>query len=53
MDPVLEPFRSVFTAPSFLIFVDVMTGWALSHRLRYVTELVLSSGSVDKGHFSR
>ncbi len=51
--PLLEPFRPVFTAPSFLIFVDVVVGWVLSHRRRYVTELILSSGSVDKGHISR
>jgi len=50
---LLNEFRSVFTAPTFLIFVQLMTGWVLSHRRRFVTELILSSGSVDNGHFSR
>ena len=34
---LLSEFRCVFTAPSFLIFLDLMTGWVLSHRHRYVT----------------
>ena len=50
---LLNEFRSVFTAPTFLILVQLMTGWVLSHRRRFVTELILSSGSVDNGHFSR
>ncbi len=50
---LLEPFRQVFTAPSFLIFGYVLAGWVLSHRHRYVTELIFSSDSVGKGHFSR
>ena len=50
---LLEPFRPVFTTPSFLIFTDVLTGWALSPRHRFVTELIFSSGSLEKGHFSR
>ena len=50
---LLNEFRSVFTAPTVLIFVQLMTGWVLSHRRRFVTELILASGSVDKGHHSR
>ena len=50
---LLEPFRPVFTTPSFLIFTDVITGWALSPRHRFVTELIFSSGSLENGHFSR
>jgi hypothetical protein len=46
-------FQCVFTQPSFLIFVNVMTGWVLSHRRRFVTELIWSSGCVRKGHHSR
>lgn len=49
---LLEVFRESFTAPSFPIFVELMTGWVLSHRHRYVTDLILSSGSVAKRHFS-
>lgn len=29
-----------------------MTGWILSHRHRFVTDLIVSSGSVGKRHFS-
>ena len=49
---LLEEFRPVFTVPSFGLFVDLMTGWILSHRHRFVTDLILSSGSVAKCHFS-
>jgi len=49
---LLEEFRGVFNAQSFPIFVELMTGWTLSHRHRFVTDLMLSSGSVGKRHFS-
>lgn len=50
---LLSEFECVFTAPSFLIFVDLMSGWVLSHRHRYITDLIWSSGSTGKGHHSR
>jgi hypothetical protein len=37
---LLSELRCVFTAPSFSIFVCLMTGWVLSHRRRFVTELI-------------
>jgi hypothetical protein len=49
---LLEGFREVFNAQSFPIFVELMTGWILSHRHRYITDLIWSSGSVGKRHFS-
>ena len=49
---LLEEFRGVFNAQSFPIFVELMTGWVLSHRHRYITDLIVSSGSVGKRHFS-
>ena len=50
---VLCEFRCVFTQPSFAIFLHLMTGWVLSHRRRFVTELISSSGSTHRGHHSR
>lgn len=50
---LLSEFRCVFTQPSFPIFVCLMTGWVLSHRRRFVTELIWSSGCTRKGHHSR
>jgi hypothetical protein len=50
---VLQEFRCVFTQPTFVTFLALMTGWALSHRHRFVTELIQSSGSTHKGHHSR
>jgi hypothetical protein len=50
---LLSEFRCVFTEPSFLIFLNLMTGWVLSHRRRFVTELIWSSGSTWRGHHSR
>jgi len=50
---LLSEFQCVFTTPSFLIFVHLMTGWVLSHRRRFVTELIWSSGCTRCGHHSR
>ena len=50
---LLQDFQCVFTQPTFLTFVAVVTGWCLSHRHRYVTELIQSSGSTHTGHHSR
>ena len=50
---LLSEFQCIFTQPSFLIFVCLMTGWVLSHRRRFVTELIWSSGCTHKGHHSR
>ncbi len=49
---LLDGFQSVFTAPSFATFRLLMTGWILSVRHRYVTDLIVSSDSVRNGHFS-
>ena len=49
---LLDVFQPVFTQPSFATFRLLMTGWILSHRHRYVTDLILSSDSVGNGHFS-
>lgn len=50
---LLQEFRCVFTNPSFGLFVALLSGWALSHRHRYVTELIQSSGCTRQGHHSR
>jgi hypothetical protein len=49
---ILQGFASVFTAPTFQTFVLLVSGWCLSHRHRFVTELIQSSGSVRNGHHS-
>jgi hypothetical protein len=49
---LLEGFRVVFTEPSFATFRLLMVGWILSHRHRFVTDLIVSSDSVGHGHFS-
>jgi hypothetical protein len=50
---LLQDFQCVFTRPTFLTFVALVTGWCLSHRHRFVTELIQSSGSTRRGHHSR
>jgi len=49
---LLEGFQPIFTAPSFQTFRLLMTGWILSVRHRYVTDLIVSSDSTGNGHFS-
>jgi DDE superfamily endonuclease len=50
---LLLRFRSAFTAPTFATFLHIATGWCLSHRHRYVTELIQAAGAVHHGHHSR
>jgi hypothetical protein len=50
---LLLEFRSVFTAPTFSTFLFIATGWCLTHRHRYVTELIQASGATRRGHHSR
>lgn len=50
---LLQNFVPVFTNPTYVTFVAVITGWILSHRHRYVTEVIFSSGSVGNGHWCR
>src|SRR6516164_4540270 len=50
---LLQSFDPVFTAPTYQTFVVVVTGWILSQRHRYVTEVIFASGHVGDGHWSR
>jgi hypothetical protein len=49
----LDVFRPVFTQPTYATFVTLLTGWLLSHRRRFITELIQSSGATHRGHHSR
>src|SRR5271167_5132068 len=50
---LLQDFASVFTTPTFQTFLEIVTGWLLSHRHRYVTEVIFAGGNVDNGHWCR
>ena len=50
---LLQQFVPVFTAPTYQTFVHVVTGWLLSHRHRYVTEVIFAGGNLDNGHWCR
>jgi hypothetical protein len=49
---LLVVFRPAFTDPSFATFQLLAVGWVLSTRHRYVTDLIITSDSVENGHFS-
>lgn len=49
---LLQEFAPVFTQPSFETFKALLTGWCLSFRQRFITELILSSDSTHDGHHS-
>jgi hypothetical protein len=51
--PFLLEFAGNFTPASHVSFMALMTGWLLSHRHRFITELIQSSGSTHTGHHSR
>jgi len=46
-------FHSAFTQPTFRTFVDLVTGWVLSGRRRFITECVFSAGRIGQGHWCR
>jgi hypothetical protein len=50
---LLCAFQPIFTQPTFPVFVRLMTGWLLSHRRRFVTDLIWSSDSMHEGHFTK
>jgi hypothetical protein len=50
---LLQQFTPVFTAPTFQTFLQEVTGWILSNRHRYVTDVIFSGGNVGNGHWSR
>lgn len=50
---LLCAFQPIFTQPTFPVFVRLMTGWLLSHRRRFVTDLIWSSDSLHEGHFTK
>jgi hypothetical protein len=50
---VLQQFAPVFTAPTFQTFLVIFTGWVLSHRHCYVTEVIFAGGNVGNGHWYR
>jgi hypothetical protein len=50
---LLQIFRDVFTAPTYATFVTIATGWCLSPRHRYITEMIQAADAVHRGHHSR
>jgi DDE superfamily endonuclease len=49
---LLQVFVPVFTAPTFVTFVQIANGWILSHRRRFITDVIFSGGNVNNGHWS-
>lgn len=50
---LLQHFAPVFTEPTFRTFCQVAAGWILSHRHRYITDIIFSGGHLDDGHWCR
>ena len=50
---LLQHFAPVFTEPTFRTFGQIATGWILSHRHRYITDIIFSGGHLDDGHWCR
>src|SRR4051812_8952232 len=50
---VLQHFLPVFTAPTFQTFVEIVNGWLLSSRRRFITDIIFSGGNLDNGHWCR
>jgi len=50
---LLLTFHDTFTAPTYATFVTLATGWCLSPRHRYITEMIQAADAVHRGHHSR
>jgi len=50
---LLQNFVDVFTVPTHATFLAIVAGWILSHRHRYVTDVIFSSGNIGNGHWCR
>jgi hypothetical protein len=50
---LLRHFIPVFTAPTFETFLQIASGWILSQRHRYITDVIFSGGNLDNGHWCR
>lgn len=50
---LLVHFVSVFTEPTFRTFLQICSGWVLSHRHRFITDVIFSGGNVRNGHWAR
>jgi DDE superfamily endonuclease len=50
---LLLHFAPVFTAPTYQTFLVIVSGWVLSQRHRFITEVIFSGGQVGVGHWSR
>jgi DDE superfamily endonuclease len=50
---LLQHFAPVFTSPTHVTFMAIVTGWILSHRHRYITEVIFAGGNLGKGHWCR
>lgn len=50
---LLCEFQTVFTAPTFQTFLSLMTGWVLSPRRKFITDLIWSAGCTQIGHHSK
>jgi hypothetical protein len=50
---LLRQFESVFTSPTFQTFLQIASGWLLSQRQLFITEIIFAGGNVGNGHWSR
>src|ERR1039458_2001546 len=47
-----QNFVGVFTVPTFQTFLQICNGWVLSHRHRFITDIIFSGGNVGNGHWA-
>ena len=50
---LLHDFHAVFTPPPFRTFVELVAGWVLSGRRRFIPKRLFSAGRVGPGHGCR
>ncbi len=50
---LFEAFSPVFSPACFPLWQTLMMGWVLSHRHRYISDLIVSSDAKRDGDWSR
>jgi hypothetical protein len=46
---LMQQFTAVFSRPCFLLWTTLMSGWVLSQRTRFVSDMIVSSAATRKG----
>ena len=50
---LIQRFSTAFSDPTFITFTQIIIGWILSPRRRFITDIIFTGGNVGKGRWAR